>query len=294
MGESFHHVLTELALLKFRYEREAKKSTIPVLLEGDYKSCLPSFISSNETKIWVEGGAHNRHQSLFKILLMFEGLERDRGLIESLKDCYNRSEDLLKNHQWGHAKYHREAEGILLKALRDRADHEQYRIAEKHVNRGAIREVLSSYSMDRSYLRRLSGEPLLGDFRDIDLVVAGDAESGLSTQEQLVTGQEQVHDQEQVSGERTGHGQLCHRSILIHDLFKERWFARATRKRRMERVTTAHFCQKGSSFGADPGRQDHPMPTTYAGIQLRSETLQPIWLGTVGASTQARGYLRSS
>ena len=51
MGESFHHVLTELALLKFRYEREAKKSTIPVLLGGGGTTRVASQVSLPLTRL---------------------------------------------------------------------------------------------------------------------------------------------------------------------------------------------------------------------------------------------------
>ncbi|KAH7399705.1 hypothetical protein BKA64DRAFT_670243 [Cadophora sp. MPI-SDFR-AT-0126] len=177
MGKDFHHVLTELAFLRFRDGRETKtkKSTIPILLSGDAQASFPRFIV--EGNIWsdprlrVTVTSKDKYQNLFKILLMFEGLEKDRNLIDPLKVCFNKSVELLKDEKSERNKYHREAEGILLQALKERTDIEQYKRVARQVNRGAIRQVLNLQCGDPSYIRRLSGDPLPKDLGDIGLVV---------------------------------------------------------------------------------------------------------------------------
>lgn len=202
MGGSFHHVLTELGLLRFRYEREQKKSTIPILLGGDYKTCFPEFIAAKESTLRVEVDSQNQHRSLFKILLMFEDLETDRKFIESFEKCYSSSVIHLEDNKLEPLTYHRRSEEILLKTLRGLRKGEQYKKVERRINRGAIREILDSYAGDRSHLRRLSGDPLPEDLGDISLVLVPEVVPSVNEQPQASSKEDDL--------------------VPIHQLFKDR------------------------------------------------------------------------
>jgi len=129
MGESFHHVLTELALLDFRNTNRYRKPhrIIPVLLNGDPKICFPKSIPHTVVRV----DHKNPYKSLFKILLMFQGLEGDRLLIEAFSGCFDRCEDLLRNRKGSKLERYQVCFTITLGTLRGLTDRERLKVAER-------------------------------------------------------------------------------------------------------------------------------------------------------------------
>ncbi|RDW87385.1 hypothetical protein BP5796_03079 [Coleophoma crateriformis] len=91
---SFHHVITEIALLKIRQEEDSCKSIVPLILNGDHPSWLPVdevdiwLGLSDISEDWVIHETQILHKMFFKLLRrIFEDLD---GCICLFEDCYDK------------------------------------------------------------------------------------------------------------------------------------------------------------------------------------------------------------
>lgn len=141
MGELFHHVLTEVALVDFRNRNGHGKShrTIPVLLGGDHKTCFPESI--DETMVRVDVNHKTPYKSLFKILLMFEELEEERLLIEALKLCFDRCVDILQDGKRDSLQRQRECATIILATLREQTHSEERKGTEMRTVEAVVKRL---------------------------------------------------------------------------------------------------------------------------------------------------------
>ncbi|KAL9607299.1 MAG: hypothetical protein Q9167_007775 [Letrouitia subvulpina] len=179
MDKSFHHVMTETALLSFTNGCGAVDKTIPIILFGDENwepdlQWQPQFIHNADTRITITIEPEEEYRQFFKILLEFETLERDRPLIEVLIECFEDSVKLSKEDLQPET-YSTQVEVLITKAMQS-LNHQWHKI-ERPITRGDIRRRLDLYSK-LDGVRRISGERLLGNLNDIDLAVTRDLFSG--------------------------------------------------------------------------------------------------------------------
>lgn len=178
MGDTFHHVLTELALLKVRQSIIRPHYAIPILLFDDQKcqseiSWRPDFEGMNETQIRLTHTPGDEPQLFFKILLMFETLENDRPLIEALRTCYLKCVDILGKATLTPNEYLTQMEVEITLALRGLTNDERHRMIERPITRESLRDVLNFHSrVDYTSIKRVSGKKLPENLSDISLVVA--------------------------------------------------------------------------------------------------------------------------
>ncbi|KAI1129413.1 hypothetical protein F5Y10DRAFT_276827 [Nemania abortiva] len=175
MNNEFHHVLTELALLKFRQSIAGPQYTIPVLLFDDKKQSRwkPDFSGMDETQIRLTLEPGKKHQLFFKILLMFETLENDRPLIEALQACYLKCVGLLSKRTLQPEKYRTQVEVEISQTLRNLNNSEQHWMIDRPITIGSIRDVLNLHSIiNRISTKRVSGKKLPENLSDISLSVA--------------------------------------------------------------------------------------------------------------------------
>ena len=181
MRTSFHHVLTETALLSSTNGCGALDKTVPIILFGDedWKPNLkwqPQFVNNKDTQIRITIKPEEEYRQFFKILLEFETLERDRPLIDVMNKCFEDSVKLLEDDLQPET-YRKQLELLILGALRN-LNHQWQKI-ERPITRGDIRSRLDLYSkLDCESIRRISGEKLLGNLNDIDLAVTNHLGSG--------------------------------------------------------------------------------------------------------------------
>ncbi|KAM7184423.1 hypothetical protein V8F33_012984 [Rhypophila sp. PSN 637] len=98
MGSIFHHILTELAFVQFRNQYQKSPNMIPVLL--DEGACLDAFFSKallyKNTLLREPINHEDLYKSLFKIILRFESVERNRFLIEAMRECFTKCREALQ------------------------------------------------------------------------------------------------------------------------------------------------------------------------------------------------------
>jgi hypothetical protein len=177
MKTTFHYILTELALVQFRIQYHTSPRTILAsLTEGsDFESCFPGSVSSRETLLREPVNHQDLYKSFFKIILRFETIERDRFLIEQMRDCFLECKKLLEKNKGalGQTQYRITCEGIVLKTLQSLVQSPRYQKLERKITLPEIRKILNLHSlMDLSSIQRVSGDVLPVECRNIDLVVA--------------------------------------------------------------------------------------------------------------------------
>ncbi|KAI1738450.1 hypothetical protein F4680DRAFT_180100 [Xylaria scruposa] len=180
MKDKFHHVLTELALLKFRQSITRPQYAIPILLfDGASQTELSwqsQFLCMKETQIWLPHKSGGEHERFFKILLMFETLENDRPVIEALKECYLKCVGLLKEGRSKRNEYHTQMEVEISLALRDLNNDERHWMIERPITKEGIRDILNLHSfVARTSMKRVSGDILPDNLSDIELALGQDA-----------------------------------------------------------------------------------------------------------------------
>ncbi|RDW73399.1 hypothetical protein BP6252_07306 [Coleophoma cylindrospora] len=96
---SFHHVITEIALLEIRHEHEVYKSIVPVILNGTGPSWLPVdeldiwLGVSNKSNAWAIHETHILHKMFFRLLgRLFEDL---KPCIDEFEKCYDKCVDKI-------------------------------------------------------------------------------------------------------------------------------------------------------------------------------------------------------
>jgi hypothetical protein len=177
MGNQFHHALTELALVKFRNEGSGPKYTIPIILyDGkDFPELQwkPDFVQTNDSQIQVGMDAGEPHEKFFKILLMFETLEKDKPLIEALRLCFQESVRLLSTTATKEEEYHTQVEVNISQALQKLNNNRQDWVMVRPLTVEGIRDILNLQSRaDNNSVRRVSGEKLPENLSDIILAEA--------------------------------------------------------------------------------------------------------------------------
>ncbi|KAK6344052.1 hypothetical protein TWF696_007699 [Orbilia brochopaga] len=207
MGPAFHHVLTELVLLRLRAKRERRKDIIPILLCETQESGLCDFIDENPTTIRLDLSNQFRQcDQLFKILLMFQELEDDRLIIEAFRDCFNECvKSAFSEPKKDSIQYDQDCERITLETLRKLTSSKQYKPQQKHITNAALRRVLNLQShLEYSSISSISGKNLPTNLNDIDLAIRRDDEFRDPKKQKIA---EQLAKRELVS---------------LYDLFKER------------------------------------------------------------------------
>ncbi|KAI0169538.1 hypothetical protein GGR52DRAFT_471296 [Hypoxylon sp. FL1284] len=173
MGNTFHHVLTELAFVKFRMNRQTTPRVIPISLD---ENSTPSFIASGPNLLRVENvGQHNIYKSFFNILLRFEHHEEDRPFVEAMRKCFEECRGLASDSTLAtQVQYDSRCEESVLNTLRKLVDSPEYNNIQRSVTIEDIRRILSMHTfLDRSSIQRISGDSLPTEIRDIDLVRKG-------------------------------------------------------------------------------------------------------------------------
>lgn len=174
MENSFHHVLTETALLSFTNRNAQLDKTIPIILFGDEDwepelKWQPHFVHNKDTQLRITIKPDEEYRQFFKILLEFETLERDRPAIELMMKCFQDSVQLLKEDPQPE-KFRSQLEVLITEAMRN-LNHQWQKI-ERPITRCDIRSRLALCSkLDVASIQRISGEKLVGDIKDIDLAV---------------------------------------------------------------------------------------------------------------------------
>ncbi|EXM15005.1 hypothetical protein FOTG_16623 [Fusarium oxysporum f. sp. vasinfectum 25433] len=176
MGSEFHHVLTELALLRFRNRGKVPCYTVPIILFEDEKwdhedKWDANFVEMSETELRVPVKFRELYQSFLKILLRFEPLEGDRPLIEAFLKCFETSVAKLKTSAMNATEYQTYFDVNVSKALRRLQDGTEYRM-ERPLTIGGVRDVLNVRALDHTFLKRVSGEDISWDLNDIDLEIS--------------------------------------------------------------------------------------------------------------------------
>lgn len=217
MKGSFHHVLTETALLSFTNKVGGIDKTIPIMLFGDedWEDDLkwqPHFVHNKDTQIRIrikpEDKPEQEYLQFFKILLEFETLEKDRPLIDVMIRCFEDSVKLLEEDLQPEM-YRTRLEVLIVEALRSLSY--QWQTIKRPITRADIRSRLDLYSkLDCESIRRISGDRVLGNLHDIDLAVT-----------------EHFGSRGEGQGKRSGKGsverQQREREIVpLHGLFDER------------------------------------------------------------------------
>ena len=223
MRTSFHHVMTETALLSFTNLYGALDKSVPIILFGDedWESDLkwqPRYINNKDTQIRITIKPEEEYRQFFKILLEFETLERDRPLIEIMRGCFEDSVKLLEGYIQPET-YRQRHELLILNALRN-LNH-QWQKVERPITRGDIRSRLDLHSkLDCESIRRISGESLIGNLKDIDLAVTRRLDSGDEVSENGQRDDRQIASLHDVSEEE---GKQEERQFVpLHGLFDER------------------------------------------------------------------------
>ncbi|KAK3690244.1 hypothetical protein B0T22DRAFT_515406 [Podospora appendiculata] len=179
MGGSFHHVLTELALMEFRDFHDggalSRITQIPLLLSGDAKTCFPPSITKYDTLLRIDLDPcipHVYEKGLFKILLRFGEFEKDRPLVEAMARCFDQC--VKKLGEAGDATRHQlNCAEIMLQTLRDLNNSGNYEMMERKITAGDIRGMLDLHTLlDNSSILRISGEKLPEDVADVNLIVS--------------------------------------------------------------------------------------------------------------------------
>ncbi|KAJ8131322.1 hypothetical protein O1611_g2309 [Lasiodiplodia mahajangana] len=212
MDGKFHHVLTELALLKFRHSIPGPQDTIPVLLfeHKEQREWKPKFLGMEDTRLRVSLKAGEKHRTFFKILKRFETLEPERPLIEELERCYQKCEDLLIGRTPQLAEYKTQIEVEISQALRHLNDSKHLRKIERPVNKRTIRDTLNLHSMiNYASAKRISGEQLPENLDDIVLSVDGSKKPNNKPGD------------DPKGLEQESKTKLERRIVLIHNLFDE-------------------------------------------------------------------------
>ncbi|KAI0102849.1 hypothetical protein GGR51DRAFT_573855 [Nemania sp. FL0031] len=176
MNDKFHHVLTELALLKFRNSILGPKHTIPILLfeHEEQPAWQLKFLGMEDTGIRVSPRPDNQHQTFFKILKMFETLEDQRDLIEAFENCYQTCVDVLKEKKPQLAEYQTQIEVEIHQVLKRLNRDKRLLTIGRPIDKRTIRDILSLYSqMNYASPKRLSGEQLPESLGDIRLSAMG-------------------------------------------------------------------------------------------------------------------------
>ncbi|KAI9148857.1 hypothetical protein HJFPF1_10900 [Paramyrothecium foliicola] len=175
MGTTFHHVLTELALVQFRNQYSRATQVIPVLLSGNASLEHPLLqrIFAGVTLLREQVNRQDLYKGFFKIILRFETVERDRFLIEAMRDCFLECKVLVeKKTADGWKQVLVTCESIILKTLQGLVQSPRYQKIERQITLPKIRKILKlHYLMDLSLIQRISGDALPGGCRNIDLVV---------------------------------------------------------------------------------------------------------------------------
>ena len=175
MGSQFHHVLTETALLSFRNQGRGIDYTIPIILSGEEEwepelQWDPNFVQTKKTQIHITIKSEEEGQKFFKVLLMFESLEKHRQKIEAMAKCFDECVELSKQDLHP-VEYRKQMDIRVIGAVESLYDH--WPTIERPISLGQIRDRLNVYSkLDVESLQRVNGENLPMYLSDIDLAVA--------------------------------------------------------------------------------------------------------------------------
>lgn len=174
MQDSFHHVLTETALLSFSNRNTQLDKSIPIILSGDEDwepelKWQPHFVHNQDTQVRITIKPDENYRQFFKILLEFETLERDRPAIEIMMKCFQDSVELLEKEPKPE-EYRSQVEILIVEAMQNL--NRQWQKAKRAITRSDIRSRLALFSkLDVASIQRISGETLIRDIHDIDLAV---------------------------------------------------------------------------------------------------------------------------
>lgn len=227
MEESFHHVLTETALLSFTNECGGIDKTIPIMLFGDegWEPDLkwqPHFVHNKDTQIRIRIKPEEEYLQFFKILLEFETLESDRPLIDVMIRCFEDSVKLLEEDLQPE-RYRTRLDILTREALGSLDD--QWQTIKRPITRADLRSRLDLYSkIDCESIRRISGDRLLGNFNDIELAV---------TERLGPTGERSGEKPGEKPGKGPGKGPVEEQqregeTVPLHGLFDERKVGKGT------------------------------------------------------------------
>lgn len=215
MKGSFHHVLTETALLSFTNACGGIDKTIPIMLFGDEDwepdlKWRPQLVNNKDTQIRIRIKPEEEYLQFFKILLEFETLEKDRPLIDVMIRCFEDSVKLLEEDLQPE-RYRTRLELLISEALRSLSD--QWQTIKRPITRADIRSRLDLYSkLDCESIRRISGDRLPGNFNDIELAMT-----------------ERLGFRGEGPGKGPVEGQQIEREIVtLHGLFDERKVEKGT------------------------------------------------------------------
>ncbi|KAH0596685.1 hypothetical protein MHUMG1_05804 [Metarhizium humberi] len=136
----FHHVMTELALLKIRERYNEKSTIIPYLLNGDPQSCLPKYITNGSDNLRVQLGVDGS-RAASELSYMNRVPE---GFLEKYQSKANKASDDFSSAQ---------------------------RQNPKGIGVSAVREALDAYHSEITSIERVFGETLPLRKHHIDLTV---------------------------------------------------------------------------------------------------------------------------
>ncbi|KAL8901994.1 MAG: hypothetical protein Q9207_004919 [Kuettlingeria erythrocarpa] len=174
MKDSFHHVLTETALLSFTNRNRQLDKTIPIIISDDEDwepelKWQPHFVHNQDTKLRITIKPNEDYRQFFKILLEFETLESNRPAIDLMTECFQDSVELLEKDPQPE-EYRSHLEVLIATAMQKL--NRQWQKIERPITRADIRSRLALYSkLDVASIQRISGERFVGDIKDIDLAV---------------------------------------------------------------------------------------------------------------------------
>ncbi|KAI4219177.1 MAG: hypothetical protein L6R40_008735 [Gallowayella cf. fulva] len=148
MENSFHHVLTETALLSFTNRNAQLDKTIPItfLDDEDWEPELewqPHFVHNKDTQLRITMKPDEKYRQFFKVLLEFETLERDRPTIDVMISCFDDSVELLEKEPQPE-KYRSQLEVLITAAMQNLS--RQWQKIERPITRAEIRSRLALYS----------------------------------------------------------------------------------------------------------------------------------------------------
>jgi hypothetical protein len=206
MGNQFHHALTELALLKFRNQDSSPKYTIPIILYDGKDSpelqWKPDFVQTDRTQIQVVKDLREPHAIFFKILLMFETLEKDKHIIKALQKCVEESVELSKRAT-NEEEYHTQVEVNISQALQKLNNTIQDWVMVRPLTVGGIRDILNLQSRaDHNSIRRVSGENLPENLSDITLAEVQRPSSRDEQERQVFSVQSLFDEREREDGKK--------------------------------------------------------------------------------------------
>ncbi|KAL9039866.1 MAG: hypothetical protein Q9180_002273 [Flavoplaca navasiana] len=174
MNGSFHHVLTETALLSFTNRNRQLDRTIPIIISGDEEwepelEWQARFVHNKETQLRLTIKPGEDYQQFFKILPRFETLERDRPAIDVMMKCFQASVKSLERNPRPEM-YRSQLEIHITEAMQNL--NRRWQKIERPITRADIRGRLALHSkLDVASIQRVSGERFAGGLNDIELAM---------------------------------------------------------------------------------------------------------------------------